>query len=131
LNTTRPLNVVLIDDSADLRTLLRLALEKSPEFELVAEAADGKEGVRVVQGSQPDLVLLDIAMPVMDGLQALTLIREECPSAIVVVLSSFGSASGLPKQAAALGAHGYVRKRDSTASILAELRKIVGSVLHQ
>jgi DNA-binding NarL/FixJ family response regulator len=70
-------------------------------------------------------------MPVMDGLQALTLIREECPSAIVVVLSSFGAASGLPKQAAALGAHGYVRKRESTATILAELRKIVGSVLHQ
>ena len=125
---TRPLSVVLIDDSADLRLLIRLAMDQSAEFELVAEAGDGRAGVEAARGSQPDLVLLDIAMPVMDGLQALTLIREECPSAIVVVLSSFGNASGLPKQAAALGAHGFLRKGSSASRLLDELSSVVGSV---
>ncbi len=128
MTPTRPMSVVLIDDSADLRLLMRLAIEQSAQFELVAEAADGRAGVEAARGSQPDLVLLDIAMPVMDGLQALTLIREECPAAIVVVLSSFGNASGLPKQAAALGAHGFVRKGGSAARLLDELSTVVDSV---
>jgi DNA-binding NarL/FixJ family response regulator len=125
---TRPLSVVLIDDSDDLRLLMRLAMDQSAEFELVGEAGDGRAGVDVARVSQPDLVLLDIAMPVMDGLQALTLIREECPSAIVVVLSSFGDRSGLPRQATALGAHGFVQKGDGASRVLQELGQIVGSV---
>jgi DNA-binding NarL/FixJ family response regulator len=127
LNSTRPKSVVLIDDSADMRTLLRMAFEQSAEFDLIAEAPDGEAGVEAVRRSQPDVVLLDIAMPVMDGLQALTLIREECPSAIVVVFSSFGAASGLPKRATSLGAHGFVRKGSTIAEVLAELSTIVGS----
>ncbi len=128
MTPTRPLSVVLIDDSADLRLLMRLAMDQSADFELVGEAGDGRAGVEVARVWQPDLVLLDIAMPVMDGLQALTLIREECPSAVVVVLSSFGDRSGLPKQATALGAHAFVQKSDGATRVLNELSRIVGSV---
>ncbi len=123
-----PLTVVLIDDSDALRQLMRRAIERSADFTLVAEAADGQAGVDAVRGSHPDLVLLDIALPVMDGLQALTLIREQCPSAIVVMLSSFGDASGLPAQTAALGAHGFVSKGMNPRRVLAELSAIVDTV---
>ncbi|MCW2760683.1 MAG: ATP-binding region, ATPase domain protein [Marmoricola sp.] len=119
------ISVVLIDDSADLLFLVRGALERSGKFRVVAEAADGEQGVRAVGASQPDLVLLDIAMPVMDGLQALPLIREECPSAIVVMLSAFDDSSGMPQRALAMGASGYIHKDGRIQALPEQLRVIV------
>src|SRR4051794_20664553 len=88
-----PLSVVVVDDAEDLRPLVRMAIERSGRFSVVAEASDGAQGVDAVRAAQPDLVLLDIAMPVMDGLQALPLMADACPHAIVVMLSGFGDAS--------------------------------------
>src|SRR3954453_13039597 len=110
MGVTSPIRVVLIDDSDDLRLLVRLALEREPDFTIVAEATDGDSGVATVAAYKPHLVLLDIAMPVMDGLQALTLIREESPGPIVVMLSAFTSSSGAIERALVLGAHGYIEK---------------------
>src|SRR3954471_439433 len=108
--TAGPIRVVVVDDSYDLRLLVRLALEREADFTIVAEAADGSAGVEAVGAHKPHLVLLDIAMPVMDGLQALTLIREECPGSIVVMLSAFTGSSGAIDRAMGLGAHGYIEK---------------------
>src|SRR4051812_11246986 len=72
--TSSPIRVVLVDDSDDMRLLVRIALEREPDFTVVGEAADGQTGIEAVAAARPHLVLLDIAMPVMDGLQALTLI---------------------------------------------------------
>ena len=119
----------MIDDSEDMRVLLGVALERSGEFSVVAEAADGVEGVAAVKAFQPDLVLLDIAMPVMDGMQALPLIRDECPTAVVVMVSAFGDSSGLPQRAMALGANGYICKGAGHLRALPEqLRVIVAAV---
>jgi DNA-binding NarL/FixJ family response regulator len=128
---TTSVSVVLIDDSEDLLFLVRGALERSGQFRVVAEAADGEKGVAAVKASQPDLVLLDIAMPVMDGMQALPLIREECPTAIVVMLSAFGDSSGMPQRAMDMGANGYIHKDGRLQALPEQLRVIAGGVLAQ
>ena len=91
----------------------------------MAEAADGAAGVASVAAHKPHLVLLDIAMPVMDGLQALTLIREESPGSIVVMLSAFTGSSGATERARALGAHGYIEKGGGVAEMITDLRSVL------
>jgi DNA-binding NarL/FixJ family response regulator len=120
-----PIRVVVVDDSEDLRLLLRMALEEEPDFTVVAEAPDGATGVEAVAEHTPHLVLLDIAMPVMDGLQALTLIREESPGSIVVMLSAFSGSTGAPERAVALGAHGYIEKGGGVPELIADLRDVL------
>jgi DNA-binding NarL/FixJ family response regulator len=122
------IRVVLIDDSEDLIFLVRGALERSGQFRVVAVAADGAQGVAAVKASQPDLVLLDIAMPVMDGLQALPLIRDECPAATVVMLSAFSDTSGMSQRAMSMGANGYLHKDGRLQALPEQLRVIVGGV---
>ena len=82
-------SVVIIDDTDEIRFLVRLSLEAGGDFEVVGEADNGLEGIDVVARTQPDLVLLDLRMPVMSGLEALPRIKRACPSARVVVLSGF------------------------------------------
>ena len=122
------ITVVLVDDSEDLLALVRGALERTGRFEVVAEAADGEQGVAAAGDSQPDLVLLDIAMPVMDGLQALPLIRGRCPDAVIVMLSAFGDASGMPQRALSMGAHGYIHKDGRIQALPEQLSVIVRGV---
>lgn len=119
-----PIRVVLIDDSEDIREVCRLALNREGDFVVVAEESNGESGVAAVMAHQPHLVLLDIAMPVMDGLQALTLIRQASPQSIVVMLT------GLSEQAAALsaveqGAHGFIRKGGTAAELLGQIREVL------
>jgi DNA-binding NarL/FixJ family response regulator len=123
--TTHPTSVVLVDDSGDLRALYRFSLDRSDDFEVVGEATDGLEGLSSAQTYQPDLVLLDISMPVMDGLQALPLIADACPETAVVMLTGHGISSGLPQKSAALGAAGYILKGTPMTAVLDELREII------
>ena len=115
----------MIDDAEEIRHALRLLLEREPDLSVVSEAADGRAGVDAVAAHRPHLVLLDISMPVMDGLQALTLIREESPGSIVVMLSAFGERSGLVEKAVALGAHGFIQKGVTAPTMLGELRSVL------
>jgi len=80
----RPIRVVIVDDTEDLRFLLRTALTRAG-MEVVAEAPDGRLGIDAVRETQPDVVLLDLAMPVMDGRAALPQIRREAPAARIIV----------------------------------------------
>jgi len=89
----RPTRVVLADDQASLRQLVRWVLEMEGDFEIVAEAADGWEAIDQARRHQPDLVLLDLVMPGMGGLQALPHVQEVAPGAKVVVLTSMDMAS--------------------------------------
>lgn len=116
----RPRRVVIIDDTEDLRVLLRLALVRGG-FEVIAEAGDGQAGIDVVRETRPDVVLLDLSMPVLDGIEALPTIRRLCPSARIIVLSGFG-AQQLSDRAVAAGADGYVQKGAPLASILDYVR---------
>ena len=103
------LSVVIADDTADVRALLCYTLDLDGRFEVVGEAGDGVEAVRSVEAEQPDAVVLDLAMPVMDGLRAIPLIADRSPGTRIVVLSGFNS-SPLARDAMARGAHAYVEK---------------------
>ena len=121
-SSPRPKRVVVIDDTEDLRELLGLALTRGG-FEIVAEAADGEAGIEVVREHRPDVVLLDLAMPVMDGIEALPAIRRLVPNAKVIVLSGFG-AQQMSARAVAEGADGYVQKGAPLSSILDYVRSV-------
>ena len=112
----RPVRVAIVDDTADLRFLLRHALERGG-MEVVAEAGDGREAIEVVRQTHPDVVLLDLAMPVLDGRAALPGIRREAPAARIIVLSGFG-ADLLSDELLALGADGYIEKGHSMRRIV-------------
>jgi YesN/AraC family two-component response regulator len=120
-----PYTVVVVDDVHDLRSLWTLMLEHDARFAVVAEAANGRSGVTAVEQHQPDLVLLDIAMPIMDGLQALGLIRDQSPRSTVVMLTSFSRDSRQAAQAMAMGAHGFLRKGLPRADLLRKLETIL------
>jgi DNA-binding NarL/FixJ family response regulator len=106
---TKRWRVLLVDDSDDLRLLLRLKLESWERYQIVGEAADGEAAVAMAAEHQPDLVMLDLAMPKMAGLQALPLIREAVAGVRVIVLSGFDR-DMMAGRAAAAGADGYLEK---------------------
>jgi DNA-binding NarL/FixJ family response regulator len=112
----RLIRVVLVDDVPELRLLLRLTLEEDPEIEVVGEAANGREGVDVVRETAPDLVLLDLSMPDMDGLEAIPLMRTNAPNARVVVLSGH-EAGRVSLEALDQGASRYINKASGLDTI--------------
>ena len=103
------IRVLLADDSVEFRGLLRILLARNPRFEIIGEADNGVEAVELTKELRPDVVLLDVAMPKMDGLQALPAIREALPGAKVVMLSAF-SASEMAQKASSRGASAYLEK---------------------
>ncbi|MPZ74440.1 MAG: response regulator [Nitriliruptorales bacterium] len=111
---------VIADDAGHLRMLLRVMLERSGRFEIVGEAANGEEAIRVTNEVRPDLTLLDLKMPIMDGLEALPLIREAVPSTVVVVLSGF-DADRMAHKAMAAGAAAYLVKNVNIDHLIEQL----------
>jgi DNA-binding NarL/FixJ family response regulator len=119
----RKIRVVLVDDVPELRLLVRLTLEEDSDIEVVGEASNGRAGVKVVQETKPDLVLLDLSMPDMDGLEAIPLIREEAPEARVVVLSGH-EAGRVSLEALDQGASRYVNKASGLETIPKVVREV-------
>jgi PAS domain S-box-containing protein len=110
-------SVLVVDDAEDLRLLLRARMETYKGLTVVGEAADGVAAVEMASELQPDLVLLDLAMPRMDGLEALPLIRAAVPGVRVIVLSGFNQ-STLAQKALEAGADHYVVKGGSMSRLL-------------
>lgn len=108
--------VLVVDDAEDLRTLLCLRMARMG-FDVVGEAADGVAAVEKAAEEQPDLVMLDLAMPHMDGLEALPLIRAAVPGVRVIVLSGFNEGT-LAEEAMSAGADHYVVKGGSLSSLI-------------
>lgn len=120
------IRVFLCDDVPDLRFLFRLALEERDGVEVVGEAGDGAAGVEGIADLRPDVVLLDLAMPVMDGLQAIPLIRERSPETKIIVLSGFGDGPAA-NSARALGIDRFVDKSTSLEEISAAVLEVAGA----
>ena len=108
--------VLIVDDMPDIRLLLRLSLEQDGRFEVVGEAEDGLEALETVAVVRPDVVVLDLAMPRMDGLQVIPLIRQRSPHTEVVIYSGF-AASQLAATARTLGAAAYVEKAETLKNL--------------
>ncbi len=120
-----PLRVVVADDVADLRLLMRVSLEDDPRFDLVGEAGDGLEAVSCVEEHQPDVVLLDLGMSPMSGLDVLAEVKRRFPATKIVVFS--GSEEGdVVDQALANGADGFVIKSGPIEKALTKLAEVCG-----
>ncbi|MCU1376136.1 MAG: response regulator receiver [Actinomycetia bacterium] len=119
------LRTLLVDDVEDIRTLLRLLMEQDGRFEVVGEAADGEEAIVLAARYQPDVVVLDLAMPVMDGLTALPALRQAAPGVRVVILSGF-PADQMGPAAEQAGAVGYLEKGRNVPTLAADIHRLAG-----
>lgn len=102
------MNIVLVDDSAVIRSILREVFDNAPGFQVVAEASNGEKAVEMVKQFRPDLVIMDMNMPIMNGLEATTTIMTECP--VPVCIFSNDVDSDLTVQALGAGALEAIRK---------------------
>ncbi|MCU1487109.1 MAG: two-component response regulator [Actinomycetia bacterium] len=119
------LRTLLVDDVEDIRALLRILMEQDGRFDVVAEAADGEEAIALAAEHQPDVVVLDLAMPVMDGLTALPALREAVPQVKVVILSGF-PVDEMGPAAREAGAIGYLEKGRNVAALAADIHDLAG-----
>lgn len=120
------IRVVIVDDYDMTRMLLRIILE-GDHYEVVGEAGDGKEGVEISLKLQPDLILLDVNMPVMNGLEALQKIHLELPGAIVLMVTGDDDVE-LVNQAILNGASGFIIKPFNSESVRGTLRDVSGQI---
>ena len=121
----RTIRILIADDHAVLRAGLRLLLNNEPDMEVVGEATNGQEAVDRTRALQPDILLLDITLPVMDGLEVLAHIRTHAPATKVLMLTMHDDVEYL-RRALAGGCAGYVLKRAADSQVLTAIRAVYG-----
>ncbi|RME81229.1 MAG: DNA-binding response regulator [Caldilineae bacterium] len=121
--TPSPIRVLIADDHGVVREGLRAVLEQD-DIEVIGEAGTGRQAVELVERVQPDVVLLDIRMPDMNGLEALAIIKEHHPEVRVIVLTTYGTPDYLTRALQA-GADGYLSKDADPGSIPGVVRSAV------
>ena len=114
----QPVRLLIADDSARTREGLRVLFATWPEITVVGEAADGQEAIQLVAEHQPDVVLMDLHMPVLDGVQATRLIKQRWPAVAVVALTMYAVEQ---TAAIAAGADAFVIKGSPPERLLAAL----------
>jgi NarL family two-component system response regulator YdfI len=118
---SKPIRILVADDHLIIRQGLRLILETEPEFELVGEATDGAEALRQCDQLHPDVVLMDLRMPGMDGLTAIERLRLSQPDIAVVILTTFNE-DDLMMRGLRLGAKGYLLKDTDRETLFSTIR---------
>ncbi len=118
------ISILIVDDHALVRAGIRALLERLPDVTVIAEAKDGREAFRLIREQPPDLVLMDIAMPGLNGLEATARITKELPAVRVIVLSMYANDEYV-REAIKAGAAGYLVK--SAAAV--ELEKAIKAVM--
>jgi DNA-binding NarL/FixJ family response regulator len=118
------LRVVIVDDAPSTRRFLRAVLEHCSDFDVAGEASDGVSAIEQAEVLQPDLVLLDVSMPTLDGASALKGILDVAPNAIVIIVSGMNPAVGEPMLDA--GAKGFLAKGMPPYELLDQLGAMLG-----
>ena len=119
-----PSRIVVADDHPLIREALTRTIDEQPDLEAVGEATDGLEALELCRRFQPELVLMDVLMPKMDGLEATRRIKRELPRTIVLVLTAVEDPDYL-SEALKAGAAGYVQKWATTRETLDAVRKVL------
>lgn len=116
-------SVLIVDDHAFIRRGIRSILQDARQWEVRGEAANGQDGVRLAEELKPDVILMDVSMPGMTGLEATRLIRQSNPEAKVVLLTLHDS-NELVRTAFQLGASGYLLKTDAERELMTALETV-------
>ncbi len=119
------IRVLLVDDQPVVRRGLRVRFQLEPDMQVVGEASTGREALTLAQTLTPDVVLLDIQMPGMDGIEATAALRTIVPQSAVVILSIHNERQTRIRAQAA-GAVAFVEKRGTTDTLLAAIRQAAG-----
>jgi len=121
--TPSPIRILIADDHAIVREGLRGLISAEPDMELVGEAINGDEAVRLARESQPDVILLDLIMPSQDGLTAIDQIKQQSPQTRILILTSFAEDDKVFR-AIKVGALGYLLKDSATDALLQAIREV-------
>jgi DNA-binding NarL/FixJ family response regulator len=125
LNTTlKPIHVILVDDHTLVRAGIRALLEKLPAVKVIGEAGDGREALDLVKAQTPEVVLMDIAMPGLNGLEATERMARDFPDVRIILLSMHNNEEYVLR-ALKSGAVGYLLKKAATTELEAALRQVV------
>ncbi|MFZ6749165.1 response regulator [Undibacterium sp. Ren11W] len=116
------IRVVIIDDYDMTRSLLKIIL-RGEKFDIVGEASDGQSGVEMCLALKPDMVLLDVVMPIMNGIEALEKIRQNLPETLVMMVTGNDDHS-VVNEAISKGASGYIVKPFNTASVIETMNQV-------
>lgn len=120
---TEAIRIVLVDDHTVMRAGTRRILEDEADFRVVGEAADGEEALRLARTHTPDVVVLDIALPGMDGVKVCQVLRAEYPGMRVLILTGHDNAA-LVRTLHAFGAAGYLLKSAAPHELVASIRDV-------
>jgi DNA-binding NarL/FixJ family response regulator len=118
-----PIRIVLVDDHAVIRQALRMLLESQPELEVIADVENGREAVAAVETLKPDVVLMDVVMPGLNGLEATRQIRRFSPGTRVVMLSGFVDEDQLLDSIRS-GASGYIIKKSDVSELVLAIQTV-------
>jgi DNA-binding NarL/FixJ family response regulator len=119
--------ILIVDDSALVRNFLRACFESEPGWQICGEAVNGSEGIEKAQQLQPNLIVLDLSMPVMNGLEAARVFRELMPSVPLIMFTSFHTRH-LEQEAQAAGISRVILKSESLADLIACVRSLTKEV---
>jgi DNA-binding NarL/FixJ family response regulator len=117
------LRILIVDDHDVVRHGVRALIERNPDWEVCGEAADGRDAVAKAQSLTPDVVILDVAMPELNGLEAARQIRKLVPAARVLILTMHESEQ-VVREVLAVGAHGYLLKSDAGRNLVAAINAL-------
>jgi len=112
-----PLRILVVDDFAEWRVRVRSMLQARPEWKVIGEACDGLEAVQRTTELQPDIVLLDIGMPILNGIEAAKRIRQDSPSSRIIFVTQENDAD-IRSEALATGAERYLLKANAMEELL-------------
>ena len=120
-----PARLLIVDDHDLMRETTQVMLEGEPDLEVVGEAVNGRHALELCRRLRPDVVLMDVRMPEMDGLTAARAIKEEMPAISILMLSAYES-EDYRREAASAGAAGYILKDADRHELLKAVRAALG-----
>ncbi len=123
------LNVFIADDHSIVRQGIRLLIDSQPDMQVIGEAGDGEEACRQVREMKPDVVVMDVSMPKLNGAQATERLRVTTPTSRILALSAYSDEAHV-RQLLASGAAGYVLKRAIAEELTAAIRTVAGGGVH-